>query len=292
MTQHLGARFAPKAPLRDRAISLAIPAKDRAWFWAWVAWCDQGHYLPHRPPSAPRKIPAWAKARYLIHVGAKPTPTPPPTPVPVPPPPPSHDQFERFKRAIIAAQNPETALGTAHNMPIFLTADPAYAGFATADFLARARAQGRGLGVWCNPSQVSVGHLREFARGLGIPETMLMGQGETADEFDITLDAKLPSAVGNLSALRQDQRDRINADECAWLQEDYWNVQPWLQPNWMNTKVVCVEPGLYFGEGPYGRYQPVPDFIATGRISIGRDGFYHASGPHDAGHDSDYAVFA
>jgi hypothetical protein len=45
-----------------------------AWFWPWAAWKDHGSPLGERPPSAPKRIPAWAWARYALH-------RPPPPPV-------------------------------------------------------------------------------------------------------------------------------------------------------------------------------------------------------------------
>jgi hypothetical protein len=44
------------------------------WYWAWQQWVDNDREGP-RPKDAPRLIPPWAWARYLLHRG-----TPPPKP--------------------------------------------------------------------------------------------------------------------------------------------------------------------------------------------------------------------
>lgn len=51
-----------------------------AWFWAWARWRDRGATGP-RPSSAPKRIPAWAWARYDLH---RPKPVPPPPPKTIP----------------------------------------------------------------------------------------------------------------------------------------------------------------------------------------------------------------
>lgn len=47
------------------------PRKIPAWFWAWSKWVDNDRQGP-RPKEAPRLIPPWAWARYLVHRGHKP----------------------------------------------------------------------------------------------------------------------------------------------------------------------------------------------------------------------------
>ena len=58
------------APLAPRHHALPGPKRPPVWYAAWQAWRLAGH--GSRPPSAPRKIPAWARARLRAYKDAHP----------------------------------------------------------------------------------------------------------------------------------------------------------------------------------------------------------------------------
>lgn len=277
----LGAAFVPAAPRRDRFQRGPWPVPLPAWFWGWAAWVDHGRPPGQRPPSAPARVPAWAWARYAAHKKR------PPAPAPSPPSPPPHGRFQIYERPILCAEEPLTVINTPPSYPVWLSADPAYRAGAAAAVQAF-RQQQRPIGAWCNPTEVSPSALRDFARDFGIDDRMLMGQAESELEFTTSLAAGLPVVVGNLSALSDVSRAAVADHRIGFVQEDYWNVMPWLVPNWYGLPVICSCAGLYYGEGPYGRYVPRHDYEATDRWLNGRDGFYHAAGPQEASHPEDY----
>jgi uncharacterized protein YkwD len=58
------------APLVPRHRALPGPKRPPVWYAAWQAWRLAGH--GSRPASAPRKIPAWARARLKAYEDAHP----------------------------------------------------------------------------------------------------------------------------------------------------------------------------------------------------------------------------
>jgi len=176
------------------------------------------------------------------------------------------------------------------NIPVkytaWLTVDPAY---AVERRIVDGLREKRMVGCWGNPAQLGPEHFFRFADQMSIPHNMIMGQAETAYEFDLSVQMGLRSVVGNLSALNLGQLELVRTGKILFLQEDYWNVQPWLQQDFRGVTPVCMVHGIYPGQSDsptYGRYLSPQDYINAGRW-LTYDGFYHANGPASANHPED-----
>lgn len=268
-------------------------------FWDWAQWRDQrrkrdvpmpknvaAYFRSHGLKSAPA---SW-KARYAIHAGIK-----APRPPVVKPLPdnhvPSHPKTLNFMYPLVVAESPEVALG--RGVPdmytFWLTADPAYRHNYPGYIIDQIKREGHKIGAWCNPAQITVSELRTFARDMGIPDDMLMGQFETEHEFDMSWEGGLIAGMGNISPLRPDQKDKIRNHQFIAVVEDYWNVMPWMQLNFEGLPVACTLKGIYPGQvdsPTYGRYLNPNSYRNAGRWVQG-DGAYHANGPASAGHPED-----
>ncbi|HEY1247790.1 MAG TPA: hypothetical protein VGE97_02265 [Nitrososphaera sp.] len=261
-------------------------------FWTWAGWNDRG-----RIPPAPLPVLNWIKKhgaipriwylRYYVHKGLKPPVfIPKPGPVPIP----QHPLSEIFQWAMLCADDPASAINVKSHYRFFLTADPAYdPGAYTVDRIRERHA----LGAWCNPLQVSRERMSEFIHKYRIDPDAVLGQGENHLEFEQSRKDGYTAMVGVLSSLYSTQKDFIRDHRILWLEEDYWNVQPWLQLNFENLPVVATVKGTYNGkeDSPtYGSYKGPQDYIAAHRWNPG-DGAYHAAGPADFNRNQDYALF-
>lgn len=269
-------------------------------FWDWAQWRDRlrknpklpmpksvkSYYLTHNLSQAP---PSW-RARYAIHKGFR----PPPPPVAKPLPQTKdlkHPLTGWFLYPVFCAESPELALG--HGIPrhytFWLSADPEYDKYNTPGTIQQIKAAGHEIGVWGNPSQIPAQRIVEKAKEYATDPRRAMGQFETSAEFDATINGNLFAGVGNLSALAEQQRDLIRNHKFIALVEDYWNVMPWMNLDFMNLPVVCTVKGVYNGKGDsptYGRYLSPNDYKQAGRWSDG-DGIYYGNGPIGAGRPDD-----
>lgn len=261
-------------------------------FWIWALWRDQGGIPSKRPLAVSLyikkhgRIPAEWWVRYAIHKGIKPPPPPPPPPQPVPSGYSQQPDAHFYRYAAICAENPWTLANTPTKYGAWLTVDPAYA--VDRGLVDRLRAQ-RLVGCWGNPAQLPAATFYDFADRMSIPRHLIMGQAETAYEFDKSVDMGVRCVIGNLSSLRDDQLQMVKSNKMLFIQEDYWNVMPWLQLDFRGTTPVSMCHGIYPGQSDsptYGRYLPPNAYIAAGRWLTG-DGFYHANGPASAGHPED-----
>lgn len=219
-------------------MSIVIPAKDRTVFWAWVAWMDAkrnaatvGKPLPPRPRivttylKSHYKIPALWWARYAIHVG---TPVKPPNPpVPVPPPVPLAAHVQNI---IFAAQSPLTALGAPSKYGIALTADPAYAEWATPSTVAALRQAGHRVYAWGNQSQIPAMAIYSLRDRLKLDGCIFQSETENELLSGFAAGAQLfvgnpNSWVGRISTWNR----RAQAGEVAMSMEVYTNAtgSPW-----------------------------------------------------------------
>ncbi len=279
-----------------------LPRPARAMpqvFWDWVQWRDRRRKKDVPMPKTVvdyfhkhglSKAPATWKARYLVHLGIK-APKPP---VVVPLPDthvPSHPLMPQFLYPLVVAESPEVTLnrGVPARYTFWLTADPAYRHNYTGPVIDAIKREGHNTGAWCNPAQIAISELRTFARDFGINPTMLMGQFETEHEFDCSWEGGLIAGMGNISALRPDQKRKIRDFEFIAVVEDYWNVMPWMNLNFEGLPVACTLKGIYPGQvdsPTYGRYLSPDSYRSAGRWYEG-DGAYHANGPASAGHPDD-----
>ena len=260
-------------------------------FWDWTLWRDKGGIPSQRPLSVtkyirthPGGIPAAWWVRYRIHRGYKP-PTPPPIPVPVAGYSNASDAH-LYRYAAICAEAPWMIASIPNKYSAWLTVDPAY---DQPRRIADSLREKRLVGCWGNPAQLPPGRFYEFADKMGIPHNMIMGQAETSYEFQLSQEMGLRVVVGNLSALTAAQLEVVRQGNMLFIQEDYWNVMPWLQQDFRNVTPVSMCHGIYPGQSDsptYGSYKSPNDYIMAGRWHDW-DGFYHANGPASAGHPED-----
>lgn len=266
-------------------------------FWIWAGWVDRGRKWP-RPVqvtkwiSAHGPVPKVWYLRYYVHKGLKPPVFHPP-PVPVPPPvPPATPLVEIYKKAVVCAQDPLSAMTIPSDYTFWLTADPKYDPGQNVVTTLKSKFK---VGAWCNPVQISQEIFLAFCKKYDIHPEMRMGQSETANEFDASVSWGLKVTVGQLASLRSDQKKKIANHEVFHLEEDYWNVMPWMVPDFQGLPVVATVKGVYDGKSDsptYGRYLGPQDYISVNRWYNG-DGFYHAAGPmtNDPPRLDDYSKF-
>ncbi|HMD81352.1 MAG TPA: hypothetical protein VKE92_08605, partial [Anaerolineales bacterium] len=123
--------------------------------------------------------PAWW-VRYLIHKGYKPPPPPPPPPVPSGYSNASDAHFYRYPA--FCAEAPWMIVNIPVKYTAWLTVDPAY---AVERRIVDGLREKRMVGCWGNPAQLGPEHFFRFADQMSIPHNMIMGQAETAYEFDL-----------------------------------------------------------------------------------------------------------
>lgn len=265
---------------------------------AWNAWMDKGKPLP-RPVGVWKKVPFWeptfgpwdlrraiVKARPAI-----PKPEPIPTVPPLPPVPASAAQFQFL---LVLADNVKLAESSPAKYKKFFTADPAYDSQATMEQANEFRKLGSEVGVWFVPTEVSLARAKEIAKRIGT--TVIMGQAESSEQFDISWSMGLKAVVGNLSSLNIDRRADgglcwydehdlvrsrrylIATGQMIFVQENYWNAQPWLQLDYMGLPVVSNIIAVYDAHGenpnlPPGWNPQLQDYISSNRFHKG-DGSY------------------
>ncbi len=260
-------------------------------FWIWARWRDQGGVPSKRPLAVTRYIQKYGRIpqswwlRYLIHKGYK-----PPTPPPVPPVNPGGystvaDAY-LYRYPMFCAEEPWSIVSIPAKYTAWLTVDPAYdVPRRVVDGLRATR----NVGCWGNPAQISVTRFYEFADQMSIPRYMIMGQAETSYEFQLSYEIGLRSVVGNLSALNDTQLGLVRDGKILFIQEDYWNVQPWLKIDFRGVAPVCMAHGIYPGDHDsptYGSYKSPQDYINAGRW-YPWDGAYYNNGPAAAGRPED-----
>lgn len=273
-------------------MSVVIPAKDRVVFWAWAAWKDavrkwsktkQGP-APVRPAivtkyiaSHPGGIPKLWWARYAVHVG---TPVKPPTPpVPVPPP---HPLDPHVQNIIFGAQNPLTALGAPARFGVALTADPAYAGWASPAAVAALRYAGHRVYAWGVQTQIPAASIYALRDNLGLDGAIF--QCETREELLTGLAAGGQLFVGNPNAW-PDQvgvwNELWNQGKVALSFETYTNEgAPWPETSSAaGAQIASICIGCYAGQA--GDPQPSDYKAHTSAAQWATVSVYHAAGVHE-----------
>lgn len=191
---------------------------SREWYAAWAKWRDQGSKKGERPAAAPKVIPKWAWDRYRAEVKARNAPASPLTP---------------YQSVLFLAQPLTDALQAPKSYKAAVTADPAYDQYARADHAQMVRDAGLDVYVWYVSTEVPKARALEVAQRLGA--TKIIGQAETAAQYDAAKADGLKAVVGNLSALTDVQLAEVAAAEMIMVNETYYNVQPWLKPDWRNA---------------------------------------------------------
>jgi hypothetical protein len=215
------------------------------------------------------------------------------SPSPGPTPPAASNLATMSKRVIFCAQNAEAALGAPHNMSVALTADPAYAQWATQSLVDQLRGQGRPyLFAWGVQTQLpgGGGDVTALRDRLGLDGAI--GQGETQEEYETAVAFGFGIIVANpnawTEASRADANQRIAAGTLAVIGEDYANLGG-PPPNaygagGVNISSVCI--GVYDGsnEQPATGWNPsVAWYKENCSPGMWADiGVYHAAGVNPA----------
>lgn len=277
-------RYGVSGAVRPRGIP-KITSKDYGYvldrwkqFDKWNAWKDVGFARP-RPPDVWKRVPKWDGVfspwdlRKAI-LDKRPT-TPQPSPLPTPPPPPV--AHKPFQYVLFMGQSLLEALPAQAHYKVAATADPAYDSFANRADADKLREAGHEIYVWYVPTQVSRARAEEIAQRLGT--SVIIGQCESAAEFDVSLAHGCKAMVGNVHSLREDQRAKIRSGAVVLVQEDYWNVQPWSQRDYDGVIPAGACIAVYDGHSEHPDTVPVDwkrtvkDYIAAGRLFPG-DGLY------------------
>lgn len=215
-------------------------------------------------PNYAYKETEWYKAlsalQQLKVASAPPPPTPPPSSALAP-----------YHSILFMAQNPGDALGVPSYYRVAFTADPAYDGYATRAVADQLRNAGHGIYVWYVPTEVSASRAGEVAARIGA--SLIIGQCETADQFDASIGRGLKGMVGNLSALRPNQLSRVASGEFVVVVEDYWNCGGGA-PDWHNANAgVAGNCVAVYEDGDCSR-KPLSEYVAAGRFVPHRDSVY------------------
>ena len=191
---------------------------------------------------------------------------------PPPPPPPPSDQLAPYRSLLIMGQDPLDALQAPAYYRVLFTADPAYDGWATESAANALRTAGHGVGVWYVPTEVSKARADDMAARLGT--SFIIGQCETADQFDASVAHGRKAMVGNLSALRSDQLAKVAYSERIVIPELYRNCNGNQQPDWKNANAGipgnCI---AVYGDGDCQR-MPLAQYIADGMFVAHHDSVY------------------
>jgi len=176
---------------------------------------------------------------------------------------------------IFLAQSPLDCMAAPDWMIPVCTADQGYRDWYTADTMRTLYGRFKVVETWAdcrNPT--SYADAVRMAEGFGLNGAW--GQCETAGEFDNAYGEGCRRMIGNLSALRDDQRALIASGEVLITSELYRNVQPWLEPNWMgcNDGVGgdCI--ACYASTTEDAVYTPVSDYIDRGYYVAGSSSVY------------------
>jgi hypothetical protein len=202
------------------------------------------------------------------------------------PPPATSSLGQMSKNVVFCAQHADAALASPHKMKIAVTADPAYAQWATQGLVDQAHAQGRLVFAWGVQTQIPPQSIVELANRLGMDGSI--GQAETQEEYETAVAFGFGIIVGNPNAWNQASRDdanrRISSGTLAVIGEDYANLGG-PPPNeysagGVNISSVCI--GVYDGsnEQPGSGWNPsVAWYHDNCRPDMWTDiGVYHAAG--------------
>jgi hypothetical protein len=206
------------------------------------------------------------------------------------PPSPTDDLAVLAKNVIFCAQNSEAALSSPTKYKVALTADPAYAQWATQSIVDQFHAQGRLVFAWGVQTQIPPSAITDLRDRLGMDGAIM--QGETQEEYETAMQAGAGIIIANPNAWNQASRDdanqRIAAGTLAVIGEDYANLGG-PPPNeygagGVNICSVCI--GVYDGsnEQPDTGWNPsVAWYKENCSPSMWADiGVYHASGVNPA----------
>ena len=164
---------------------------------------------------------------------------------------------------IFLAQDPGDWLASPTYYKLAITADPAYRHFYTADFIRRARAQGRRLYAWCDCHTTFPDAAKQMVVDLGLDGWY--GECESAPAFGVGYAAGAPAMVGNLSALRPDQLALVAQGRQVVTVELYRNCQPGQQPDWRNANRGVAGNCVAFYKDADCKavgWEAYPDFVA------------------------------
>jgi len=249
----------------------------RAASWAWEKYLAE----IRKNPDYAYKNTEWFKAGADLEktktASGGVTPVPPPT---------DSSLATMAKHVVFCAQDSAAALKAPRKMSAALTADPAYAQWATQEVVALLRAQGRKLFAWGNQTQIPASAITGLRDQLDLDGAI--GQGETQQEYETAVRAGFGIIVGNPNAWnraeREDANQRIAAGTLAVIGEDYANLGG-PPPNaysagGVNISSVCI--GVYDGssEVPGSGWNPsVAWYKENCTPAMWADiGVYHAAG--------------
>lgn len=195
------------------------------------------------------------------------------TPAPPSPPPPSGIDLSPAQSWIFMAQEPDKALMYPTYYGIAFTADGAYPR-PSLSLIGQLRGRGQRVRSWCDCHSTMPSVAIGMASALGLDGWI--GEGESAYAFDNAYSAGAKIIVGNLSALRDDQRALIQLGKVLFTNELYLNDDPTLasRENWMNLPVAGRTVACYHG-------YPFQNYLDLGKYSAHRDSFYDPGATDD-----------
>lgn len=269
---------------RPAGVPLLGPRKGRAkyvydrWdrFDLWNAWQDRCHPAP-RPAGVWTRVPVWdGWTPWDLRKELWKAKTKPPMKQPPPPPPPAGPDLSRGQSWIVMAQEPHKALMFPAYYGVMFTADRAYER-PSAELLRELRRRGQRVRSWCDCHTTFPDEAKAMARSLGLDGWC--GEGESAPAFQVALDAGADLVIVNLTALTDEQLQRIDGVHVQVVNELYLNQdegrerwESWHDRPVSGRLVACYDAA---GEAPgTGKRMPFSEYVRRGRFQPHRDSFY------------------
>lgn len=191
---------------------------------------------------------------------------PAPAPLPPPAPPPTEIDLSPARSWVFMAEEPEKALLYPPYYGIAFTADDAYPR-PSSSLISQLKGRGQPTRSWCDCHATMPSAAIKMASDLGLDGWI--GEGESDYAFDNAYKAGAKIIIGNLEALRDDQRALIATGKVLFTNELYLNDDPTLadRENWMNLPVAGRTVACYHG-------YPFQNYLDLGRYSAHQDSFY------------------
>jgi hypothetical protein len=216
-----------------------------------------------------------------------PAPKPPKPPKPVKPPLPINiDYLAPVRNCLILTGDVDPATNSALSSKwlFIFSADMIFRKFYMGSELIKFALETDRFRAWCDsrpspdgtPPIVALEWLQQL--GLHNTEKYFYGQCESPDQFDMAYRAGARKMVGKADALTEAQRNKLRNKEVLITNEAYYNVQPGLQPDWVNANEGiggnCI--AVYASRDEGANYYSLEQHIRDGKFVNGHDSIYVA----------------
>jgi hypothetical protein len=182
------------------------------------------------------------------------------------------------------AQAPLDCMAAPNYMIPVCTADLGYREWYTPEVIRQLRSRFAKVEAWCD-CRIPSGYVLDKGTGYDVAQQMTAelgldgppwGQCENAHEFDNAYAGGARRMIGQLSPLRQDQKNRIASAEVLLAFELYKNIWPWQTLDYENCNagVGSTAIGCYASSTEGATYYPVSRYISEGLYRPDYDSVY------------------